>query len=266
MDVGGHIVQANRAFCEMFGLSPDEVVGSSPADAVAPESLPRIFEHLRSGSETPEDIEVVRKDGSHLFIETTIRRVERDGEEAHLITMHDVTERRATEDLLRRRDAVLGAVAFAAQRFLDGPWEADIDGVLARLGESAETSRVCLFQNEQGDDGAPLMTLVYEWVAPGISTTIDDPANIRFPYGRDYAPWIDELGAGRIIHGGRADFPEVLAKDLEAEDVVSIALVPLFAGDAWWGYLSFDDCVNERVWSGPTWSCYGRPPVSSAGP
>jgi len=43
VDVGGHIVQANSAFCEMFGLSPDEVVGSSPADAVAPESLPRIY-------------------------------------------------------------------------------------------------------------------------------------------------------------------------------------------------------------------------------
>jgi PAS domain S-box-containing protein len=249
VDVGGHIVQANHAFCEMFGVSPDRVVGSSPADAVAPESLPRVFEYLRSGSETPQDIEVIRKDGKPLVIETTVRRIERDGQEAHLITMHDVTERRAIEDLLRRRDAVLGAVTYAAERFLDGPWEADIDGVLARLGEATDSSRVCLFRNEPGDDDAPLMTLIYEWVAPGVSTTIDDPANARFPYEHDYASWIDELGAGRIIHGSRSDFPEALAKDLEAEDVVSIALVPVFAGDAWWGYLSFDDCVNERVWS-----------------
>ena len=249
VDVGGHVVQANHAFCEMFGLSPDEVVGSSPADAVAAESLPQIFEHLRSGSETPEDIEVVRKDGRHLFIETTIRRVERGGEEAHLITMHDVTGRRAIENLLRRRDAVLGAVAFAAERFLDGPWEADIDGVLARLGEATDSNRVCLFQNEHGDDGAPLMTLTYEWATLDVSTTIDDPANARFPYQSDYALWIDELSAGRIIHGSRSDFPEALAKDLEAEDVVSVALVPVFAGDTWWGYLSFDDCIDERVWS-----------------
>lgn len=250
VDVGGHIVQANRAFCEMFGLSHDEVIGSSPADALAPESLPRIDEYLRSGSQTPEDIEVVRKDGSHLIIETTIRRVERDGQEAHLITMHDVTVRRAIEDLLRRRDAILGAVTFAAERFLDGPWEADIDGVLARLGEATISSRVCLFRNEPGDDGAPLMTLGYEWAAPGVSTTIDDPANACFPYEGEYASWVRELGAGHIIHGSRSDFPEVLAEHLEAEDVVSIALVPVFAGDAWWGYMSFDDCVDERVWSG----------------
>ncbi len=250
VDAGGHIVQANRAFCELLDLSLDEAIGSSPTDVVAPESISRAYEYLRSGSETPVDIEVVRKDGTRLVGETTLRRIDHGGQEASLITVHDVTERRAIEDILRRRDAILGAVAFAAERFLDGPWGVDIDSVLARLGQATDSSRVCLFQNEPGDDGTLLMTLTYEFVAPGVSTTIDDPTNTGFPYDGDYTSWIGELGAGRIIHGSRPDFPEALARDLENEDVVSVALVPVFAGGEWWGFMSFDDCVDERVWSG----------------
>lgn len=108
VDVDGTITEANRAFCEMFDLEPDEVVGASLAAAIAPESLPVILEHLRSGGETPTDLDLVRrKGGTRVVLEATLRHIERDGRPARLVTLHDITTRKQAEAALAGLNDVL---------------------------------------------------------------------------------------------------------------------------------------------------------------
>ena len=35
---------------------------------------------------------------------------------------------------------------------------------------------------------------------------------------------------------------------LAAQGVCSLAIVPIFVGPAWWGFIGFDDCREERAW------------------
>ena len=61
----------------------------------------------------------------------------------------DITERIHMEDALRRSEAILQAVSFAAERFLRArSWRDVIVEILARLGEAASASRVYIFENE----------------------------------------------------------------------------------------------------------------------
>ena len=58
-------------------------------------------------------------------------------------------------------EAVLGAVAFATERFLrDEVWHDRIDEVLVHLGEAAGVSRVYLYQNVRSDGRYPRLFLV----------------------------------------------------------------------------------------------------------
>ncbi|MDP9243161.1 MAG: PAS domain-containing protein, partial [Actinomycetota bacterium] len=164
--------------------------------------------------------------------------------------LFDVTERKAVEATLRRRDAVLRAVGFAAERFLQaGSWIDSIDEVLARLGRSADVSRVYLFGNRVGEGGELLMDELFEWAAPGISPMIDDPENHGFPYLPHYQHYIDILGSGGVIAGIQSDFSGFDRSDLASEEVLAAAFVPIFVSGDWWGYMGFDDCVTERQWS-----------------
>jgi PAS domain S-box-containing protein len=164
--------------------------------------------------------------------------------------LFDVTERKAIEATLRRRDAVLRAVGFAAERFLQaGSWIDSIDEVLARLGRSADVSRVYLFRNRVGERGELLMDELFEWAAPGISPTIDDPEKQGFPYLPHYQHYLDILGSGGVIAGVQSDFSGFDRSDLASEEVLAAAFVPIFASGDWWGYLGFDECVTERRWS-----------------
>ena len=161
-------------------------------------------------------------------------------------------QRRKIEQELRRRDAILEAVRFAADQFLGevAGWEESIKAVLRRLGEATEASRVYVCENFTGEDGELWATLRYEWVARGITAQIDYPGLEGVPYkAAGFGRWIHTLGRGDLVHGHVRDLPESEQPELQFEDILSIVLVPIFVEGRWWGYIGFDECVEEREWS-----------------
>lgn len=163
----------------------------------------------------------------------------------------ELAERSRSEQALRRRDAILEAVSFAAERFLRAPsWQENIQEVLERLGRATEVSRVYIFENHTGEDGSLLTSQRYEWAAPGITPQRDNPELQSFPWrAGGFARWEETLGRGELIDGHVRDFPESERAILVPQDIQSIAVVPIFLGQTWWGFIGFDACRVEREWS-----------------
>ncbi|MEX2274480.1 MAG: PAS domain-containing protein [Actinomycetota bacterium] len=161
----------------------------------------------------------------------------------------DITDQRRAEDNLRRRDAILGAVGSAAQRFLKEPsWELAAAAVLARFGEATAASRVYIYENM--DVGMELAAARrYEWLAPEIEPSIPAPPEAPRPYLPEFERWLAVLGRGDPLHGTRETFPPLERPELEQDGVRSLAVVPVFVDDDWWGFLGFEDCVEERQWT-----------------
>jgi diguanylate cyclase (GGDEF)-like protein/PAS domain S-box-containing protein len=146
-------------------------------------------------------------------------------------------------------EAVLGAVAFATERFLrDEAWHDRIDEVLAHLGTAAGVSRAYLFQNTRGPDGRLWMDLRFEWNADGVAQIFEDPANHLHPYAPDFSRWIEVLGHRGEVSGCVSELPDVERRVLAGEGVGSVLAVPVFLGSEWWGFLGFDH-RDERSWS-----------------
>jgi len=152
----------------------------------------------------------------------------------------------------RRRDAILEAVRFAAERFLGETtgWEDNVRAVLRRLGEAAEVSRVYIFENYRGADGEIWATQRYEWAAPSVSAQIENPLLNALPYrSAGFGRWVEMLGQGELVYGHTRDFPESEQPELRAEDILSIVVVPIFVEELWWGFVGFDECLAEREWA-----------------
>jgi diguanylate cyclase (GGDEF)-like protein/PAS domain S-box-containing protein len=147
-------------------------------------------------------------------------------------------------------EAVLGAVAFATERFLrDEAWHDRIDEVLAHLGTAASVSRTYLFQNTRGPDGRLWMDLRFEWDAAGVGQIFEDPTNHLHPYAPDFSRWIEVLSRRGELCGRMSELPECERRVLSGEGVGSVLVVPVFVGSEWWGFLGFDDGSDGRVWS-----------------
>jgi PAS domain S-box-containing protein len=173
--------------------------------------------------------------------------VERGIEEAE-----ERREWKRTDEELRRRDAVLEAIRVAAERFLGetAGWEENVRLVLRQLGEAAAVSRVYIFENDVGEDGELWTTQRYEWVAPGVSAQIDNPALRGLPYqAAGFGRWAVVMGQGELVYGHTRDFPVSEQSELQSQDILSIVVVPIFDEGEWWGFVGFDECRVEREWS-----------------
>ena len=247
---------------KVLGYSPDDLEGRSFLDVIPEEWRCKARNDLKTGLDVGElDHEMALLDTSgqpHLF-EDFASAIEQDGRIVGLRgILHDITERTRVEKELevafedaRRRDADLDAVAFAANRFLRADdWEHEIQTVLARLGEATDVSRAYVFQNHTGQDGRELTSLGYEWAAPGGTSRIENPLlkNCDMP-ADGLGRWQDVLSRGEILHGHARDFPLNERRLLEAQDVHSLTLIPVFVDKGWWGFIGFDECRAEREWS-----------------
>jgi PAS domain S-box-containing protein len=170
-----------------------------------------------------------------------------------LWTFGDITERLEASEALRRRDAILDAIRYSAEQFLKvNRWEDAIQAVVPRLGEATGVSRVWIFQNQRREDGILVTRSAYEWEAPGVSSQRDPPDRPSRAYTEHgFERWEKLLGRGEVIVGHTREFPASERASLEAQQIRSIAVVPIFVGSRWWGSIGFDQCDAERDWSSP---------------
>jgi PAS domain S-box-containing protein len=167
--------------------------------------------------------------------------------------LSDVFARRRAEEILQRHDTIMEAFGFAAERFLHmASFEENISIVLERLGIAVEVSRVYIFQNSTDREGRMLMSQRYEWAAPPVPPQIDNPELQNLSYSEGgFGRWEEMLSQGGVICGEVSTFPPDERAILEAQDIRSIAVVPIFVGEQWWGFIGFDDCEQCHTWSSP---------------
>ncbi|MCE7948282.1 MAG: GAF domain-containing protein [Chloroflexi bacterium CFX4] len=159
-------------------------------------------------------------------------------------------ERRQSELALLRRDAILSAVSFTAQKLLSSvEWENNAEEILAQLGKAAAASRVYIFQNQPTlRDGQWFTDQRYEWVAEGIKPEIDNPDLQNLNMSAAFPRWVAELSAGRPISGIVRDFDANEREILEPQSIVSLVVLPIMVDGQWWGFIGFDECLGDRVW------------------
>ncbi len=147
-----------------------------------------------------------------------------------------------------RRDAVLEAVTFAAERLLlAADWHEAIDEVLARFGIAARVSRAVIVQVTD-DDGSLREDAVAEWCAPGVPTTLG-VARANSPLAPGFDRWSDAMAAGQPIVGDVSTFPPEEQAVLGRFHIASLAYYPISVEGVWWGSIGFEDCDGPRAWS-----------------
>jgi two-component system cell cycle sensor histidine kinase/response regulator CckA len=105
--VDGVIRFANQALTRIIGYESHELIGRSAASFVAPQDRERLlaYRDARGRSEgvpSRYEFRAMRRDGTVIWLDSTVTAVTWDGAPATLATMVDVTERKSLEEQLRQ--------------------------------------------------------------------------------------------------------------------------------------------------------------------
>ncbi|MCX7785936.1 MAG: PAS domain S-box protein [candidate division WOR-3 bacterium] len=165
--------------------------------------------------------------------------------------LFDITQQKQQSDALIRREKILEAVAIAGELFIKTKnWQSVVPKVLALIGKASKVSRVYIFEKHLSSKGRLLASQRFEWVSKGITPQINNPLMqnldvIKAGFGR----WVKILTKGAPVYGLVKDFPVKEQKILSAQSILSIAVVPIFVAKDLWGFIGFDECINERTWT-----------------
>lgn len=252
-DNAGNLIKANRRFYELTGYSNDEItnredwLGMAYPDPTYRQTVKDEWNLSARLTGAIKEFRIRCKNGAFKDIEFMVSFLQ---DKRTIVSMADISERKQSEEAIRRKDVLLEASARASQLLLaDSPLDTIVSQALLTIGKAIDRDRVYVFEfHEEPETGGMLMSQRYEWVKEGISAQINNPELQNVPVN-DVAPrWFELLSKGMAVKGNIKDFPETERVALEAQDIVSILVMPVVVSSKCWGFVGFDNCTSEDNW------------------
>ncbi len=158
----------------------------------------------------------------------------------------DVTERKQTEQLLRRQDELLRGVSKATNCLLVMPgFQQSLTQAMKILGLATNVDRVYIIKTYTNTKtGEPSGRRLLEWrLDPSRAHTKDH----RFA-SPHFKRWYDALTTNKFIHGFVRNLPLAEQELFTSQQTVSYLMLPITIDDQFWGFLGFDNYHAERHW------------------
>lgn len=253
----GHFVFVNPAVEKISGYTAAELLAMSAKEVEAlvhPDDRGLVWGRLKerfSGKNVPDHYEfrAIHKDGSTRWLETQASMIEHKGRPAMLAAIIDITDRVRAEEAKQKKENLLAGVVVAANILLtETDLETAINQTIELLGAALDIDGVYVYRNYKTKKEKHRANIHYKWVKDGAIQNKYDALN-NFAYLPNLSRWYNMLSAGQIINGLVREFPEPERTLLKSKNIKSLLLIPIVIGGKFWGFISFNDCHSERVWT-----------------
>ncbi|MDR2547697.1 MAG: response regulator [Lachnospiraceae bacterium] len=148
------------------------------------------------------------------------------------------------------RDNLLYAVNQASAILLNcdmDTFEEAIMESIKLMALAVNVDRMYIFRNFS-EAGMLFCTQLYEW-AENVEAQHGKEATIMMPYHGNITRWEEILKSGMSISGNVSDFPLEEQVLMRSQDIISILVEPIFINEELWGFIGFDMCHRERVFT-----------------
>lgn len=256
------LIFSNNSLAKMLGFNKvEEVIGHNFVEFIPKNKVAEFTRRSRNDNDIESqklsngfEVEIRRFDGQTAYLEMTSNIIQ---ENDKIIGMRgvirDITERKKAEINLKRRDAILEVISISAEKFLIAKnINEPINDTLRLLCEATDASRVYIFKLHHSDDGKPLTSQTHEYVKEGITPQIDNSKLQNLDIiSAGYNRWLKTFEKHEPIVGLVKNFPDSEIKILRDQNIQSIVVTPIYVFEKLYGFIGFDECLYERIWSKP---------------
>ncbi|MDR0502081.1 MAG: response regulator [Treponema sp.] len=259
-DGSGRIIDCNEESVRLFELKDKQEFIRSFHEELSPRYQPDgklsrdaiyMYERraLEEGKISFEWIHQL-KDGALVPAVITAERVVYGEAPAILTYIRDMREHKKMTEEINRQNNLLEAVSCMSAVLLDPDME-NFDEILLRsmgiMAKAVDVDGVTIWKNHY-DSGVLSCALAYEWVNDAAKYT-DVVFRKDVPYKEILPGWEEQLSKGNCISGLVRDMSCIVKKQLRMRRIISVFVTPVFTHDTFWGFVGFDDCHRERVFT-----------------
>ncbi|MDR0453458.1 MAG: response regulator [Deferribacteraceae bacterium] len=170
---------------------------------------------------------------------------------AHAIIRNDKTKSAEKAfEMLKRRDIMLDAVNHATALLLNSDidsFEAILQQSMRILTETLQVDSMHIWKNYSAE-GSLCCKQLYKWIT-GAPLIQNNEFTADIFYDKSASEWEKKLSTGDCINGLVRDMAPETQAMLNPQGVLSILAIPVFIKDLFWGFIGFDDCRSERIFT-----------------
>lgn len=195
---------------------------------------------------------IVRKDGLIRNVVGTVRRVEKKGDVIFTGYIVDVTKDSKDLSLKHYKKGLSSLLQYSIEILFDTEEDRDkrVDTILETLGKLVRADRTYIFENVSQDSQCPILTITFEWCAPGVREKKADELFRNVNLYKDSFRWYKSMVIEKEeVSGPVRMFPSAEQELLKSNNVKSLLAVPVWYNGIFKGFIGFDDCNDERYWT-----------------
>ncbi len=238
----------NQAYADITLTTPERIVGTSIYELITSnEGRDKLLEQREArlrGEKSTYINQLNLPTGEQREIRVTAAPLSIDGKITHTVSVvSDITDQIAAQRIIQRRDAILSAVGFAAEQFLLSPkWTDCIDDVLQQLGVAAKTDNVTVFAQKHLET-SEVYKLSAQWSCSPEHTITQQTIEITPKLLNAWGMRLQNREAVLVDKEHHANATEQAF--LQALNVQSTVMLPLFISDKYWGVLGFSNTNSD---------------------
>jgi len=153
----------------------------------------------------------------------------------------DALEKKRIRAELERQQNILHAINEMAHNFLQqSDWMAALYQELLLLKQASETSAVFIYENDDKHESARQLL--------AITDTKKVRGKKRIHYKRHHLMrWKKQLERGELVNGCMRDYDRSKQRILQAFQIDSLLILPIFVNDNWWGFLGIGNSNRQEL-------------------
>ncbi len=170
-----------------------------------------------------------------------------------VVKARDITQRKKSElTLLEQKKLLTGISDVAVALLSSSKIDKSIVKALSLTGTMAAVDRVYIFEYHpsKNEPSTYCYSQRYEWTKNDTATQIDNPQLQNIPIaGTSYETVFKLLEKGQTMNELVKNLTGDIQTLLLSQNIQSILLVPINIDNKHWGFIGFDDCQQEHIWT-----------------
>jgi len=190
-------------------------------------------------------------DGTPLLMEVTLVRIPYGEDYILAAYERDLREYKKMMNEIDRRDHLSHTTNRVAEILLQSEMGEFMNGlyqVMALVVKAVNVDRVRIWKNHS-KDGELYCTLLFEWAEDNSLLRTKDELTVDASYSETIPGWEEKLSRGDCVNSVVRDMSETEKNNLSSRNIVSIFVAPVFVRNEFWGFVGYDDCKHERLFT-----------------
>jgi len=253
------VTNVNDKLAQMFD-TPKQLLIDRYYEDFSPEFLPdgrRAIDAAFENTNRAMSGETVRFEWPHKTLsgktvpcDITLIRVKNEDEFIGIGFLYDLSDIKNLTQNLRERDELLKALNNVSSTLIEPGTHFDnsLEKAMCIIASAVTVDRVCIWRNYDDYDGGHC-SLIYEWNNGNFRIKTADGLLEEDQKYKERHILKELISKGNNFNTMVRDMHSDLKESLKSWGILSTFLMPVFLHDVFWGFVAFDDCKKERLFT-----------------